>query len=53
VKIVYNLDLELIILKKKPYNEQQGHACTTTSRKRKLQRIVKTHSFLLKVIGPL
>jgi hypothetical protein len=53
VKIVNNLELELIILKKEPYNEQRGHACTTTSRKRKLQRLVKTHIFLLQVITPL
>jgi hypothetical protein len=53
VKVVDNLELELIILKKEPYNEQQGHACATTSRKRKLQRMVKTHIFLLRVIAPL
>lgn len=34
-----NLELGLIILTKEPYNEQQGHAWTITSRKRKLQRI--------------
>jgi hypothetical protein len=42
-----NLELELIILKKEPYNEQQGNVWTITSRKRKLQRIAYIYIYIL------